>query len=122
MISAKRHEFRAADRDSRFSREFSLQLLTHDQSGRVVPIRPLDVSGRGLGFMVKEHLRMGSIYTLVIGTNRFRVEVAYCNPHLGIDSLYRCGLFLRDADGNLQIACEHTGLLAAVSNGGTVVP
>jgi len=105
MISAKRHEFRAADRDSRFSREFSLQLLTHDQSGRVVPIRPLDVSGRGLGFMVKEHLRMGSIYTLVIGTNRFRVEVAYCNP-----------------DGNLQIACEHTGLLAADSNGGSVVP
>jgi hypothetical protein len=121
MISGKRHEFRAGDRDSRFSREFSLQLLAHDQVGRIVPIRPLDVSGRGLGFMVKEQLRIGSIYTLVIGAHRFRIEVAYCNSHLGIEGLYRSGLFLRDADGNLQSACEHTGLLGADSDGGSVI-
>ena len=119
MISAKRQEFRADDRDNRFAREFSLKLLSHETAGKIVPIRPIDVSSRGLGFMVKEHLRMGSIFTLLIGAKRFRIEVAYCNPHLGIDGLFRCGLFLREADGNLQQACEHLGLLA--DNNHTVV-
>ena len=57
-------------------------------------------------------LKNGEFYFLMIGHQRYRVEIAYCNSHLGIDNLYRCGLFLREADGNLHDACESAGLLS----------
>ena len=112
MVLAKRFEKRTDERDARFSGEFSLKLIPNDEPGRVVAVRPIDVSRRGLGFLVRESLRNGSFYTLQIGSQRFRVELAYCNGHLGIEGLYRCGLFLREADGNLHEACDRAGLLS----------
>jgi hypothetical protein len=112
MVPAKRFEQRTDERDARFSNEFSLRLIPNDNDGKVIPIRPIDVSRRGLGFLVRESLKSGGFYTLVVGKFKFRVELAYCNSHLGIDNLYRCGLFLREADGNLHDACDRSGLLS----------
>ena len=112
MVLAKRFEKRTDERDARFSGDFCLKLQTSDETSRPIAIRPLDVSRRGLGFFVREPLRSGSFFTLLIGRHRFRVELAYCNGYLGIDGLYRCGLFLREADGNLYEACEEAGLLS----------
>jgi hypothetical protein len=103
---------RIDERDDRFSGEFSCKLIPSDNEGKKVPIRPLDVSRRGLGFLVREQLKSGGYYWLVVGEFKFRVEVAYCNSHLGIDNLFRCGLFLREADGDLAETCRRTGLLA----------
>ena len=111
MANDKNIEKRADDRDDRFGPDFSLKLYPVDQVGKVIALRPMDVSKRGLGFLCREPLRIGSLHTLVIGEHRFRVELAFCSSHLGIDGLYRCGLFLRDADGSLHLACERQGLL-----------
>jgi hypothetical protein len=112
MVLAKRLDLRIDERDPRFNGEFSLRLIPNDNEGKIIAIRPLDVSKRGLGFVVRESLKNGGFYFLMIGEQRFRVEIAYCNSHLGIDNLYRCGLFLREADGNLHDACQHAGLLS----------
>jgi hypothetical protein len=111
MTNDRKIDKRTDNRDDRFGGEFSLKLYPVDQVGKVIPVRPMDVSKRGLGFLCRESLRIGSLHTLVIGEHRFRVELAYCSSHLGIDGLYRCGLFLRDADGSLHVACEKQGLL-----------
>lgn len=103
---------RREQRDSRFSGEFSLKLIPSDNEGRRIAIRPIDVSRRGLGFLVRENLKQGSFFWLMVGEHRFRVELAYCNQHLGIDNLYRCGLFLREADGDLSETCWAVGLLS----------
>lgn len=112
MVLAKRLELRVDQRDSRFSGDFSLQLIPNDNEGKIIAIRPLDVSKRGLGFVVRENLKHGGFYFLMIGQRKFRIEIAYCNSHLGIDNLFRCGLFLREADGNLHDACSAAGLLS----------
>lgn len=109
---AKMIDYRRDERDSRFSGEFTCRLIPSENEGKIVPIRPLDVSRRGLGFLVREQVRQGGFYWLVIGSQKFRVEVAYCNSHLGIDNLFRCGLFLREADGDLSVTCEKAGLLS----------
>lgn len=109
---AKRSDYRREDRDSRFSGEFTCRLIPNDNEGKLIPIRPIDVSRRGLGFLVREQLKQGGFYWLTIGGGKYRVEVAYCNTHLGIDSLFRCGLFLREADGDLSKNCERAGLLS----------
>lgn len=106
------------DRDTRFSGEFSCKLIPNDNEGRKIPIRPIDVSRRGLGFLVREPLKVGTFFWLNVGSQRFRVELAYCNIHLGIDNLYRCGLFLREADGDLSEACRKAGLLADMNREG----
>ncbi len=111
MVLAKRVEQRIDQRDGRFSGEFSLRLIPTDNEGKIVAVRPIDVSKRGLGFLVREQLKNGGFYFLLIGKFRFRIEIAYCNTHLGIDNLFRCGLFLREADGDLHGACETSGLL-----------
>ncbi len=113
MVLAKRGiDLRIDQRDPRFNGEFCLRLIPNDNEGKIIAIRPLDVSKRGLGFVVRENLKNGGFYFLMIGQHRYRVEIAYCNSHLGIENLYRCGLFLREADGNLQDACDHAGLLS----------
>ena len=104
---------RTDERDGRFSGEYSCCLIPKDNEGKRVLIRPLDVSRRGLGFIVREPLKQGGYYWLVIGNTQFRVEVAYCNTHLGIDNLFRCGLFLREAEGDLTETCRACGLLEA---------
>ena len=111
MTETKNLDQRVDERSGRFGAEFSLKLLPLDQTGKVIPVRPMDVSLRGLGFLAREALKIGSLHTLLIGDKRFRVELAYCSSHLGIEGLFRCGLFLREADGNLRLACEECGLL-----------
>ena len=103
---------RREDRDGRFSGEFSCKLIPNDNDTRRISIRPIDVSRRGLGFLSREKLKNGSFFWLMIGNSRFRVELAYCNNHLGIDNLFRCGLFLREADGDLSHSCRDAGLLS----------
>ena len=112
IAAAQAANKRNDDRDDRFSGEFSCHLVPSDNEGRRIPIRPIDVSRRGLGFLVREPLKTGNFFWLVVGNVRFRVELAYCNIHLGIDNLYRCGLFLREADGDLSETCRKSGLLS----------
>lgn len=64
-------------------------------------IRPVDVSKRGMGFMVDEMLPNGSLFQLVVEGFQVNAEVAFCINHLGIDNLYRAGLFSRDATVDL---------------------
>lgn len=111
MGAARLSNQRREAREARFTGEFNCQLTPLDSESRRIAIRPMDVSRRGLGFLVREPLRMGALFWLVVGEERFRVELAYCNNHLGIDNLFRCGLFLRDADGDLAKACAKHGLL-----------
>jgi hypothetical protein len=106
-----RSDQRREERLERFSGEFSCRLIANDDDTRQVPIRPLDVSRRGLGFLVREPLKPGGFFWLQVGKERFRTELAYCNGHLGIDNLYRCGLFLREADGDLAATFVRAGLL-----------
>jgi hypothetical protein len=108
---------REENRESRFAATYSCKLITSEPTARVILIRPVDVSHRGLGFMVREPLLQGTILWLEIGTNRFRVELAYCNNHLGIENLYRGGLFLREADGDLAALCYRLGLVDEKANG-----
>lgn len=103
---------RTEDRDTRFSGEFNCRLIPNDNEGKKIAIRPIDVSRRGLGFLVRENLKTGGFYWLTIGNKRYRVELAYCNMHLGIENLFRCGLFLREAEGDLQESCRDAGLLS----------
>jgi hypothetical protein len=105
-------ELRREERDARFSGEYSCRLIANDDDSKQIAIRPHDVSRRGLGFFVREALPTGSYYWLLLGNRRFRVELAYCNLHLGIERLYRAGLFLREADGDLRTTCQAAGLLA----------
>lgn len=99
-------------RDSRFSGEYSCRLIPTDNRNQIVPIKPMDVSKRGLGFVAKEKLKSGSVYLLEVKEQRFRVEIAYCSGHLGIDNLFRCGLFLRDESGDISVTCRVAGLLS----------
>lgn len=112
---AKVMDYRRDERDSRFSGEFTCRLIPSENEGKIIPIRPLDVSRRGLGFLVREPLKQGAFFWLVIGAQKYRVEMAYCNSHLGIDNLFRCGLFLREADGDLAVSCVKAGLLSDVN-------
>ena len=112
MSIARQIDKRREQRDSRFSGEYSLRLLPTDNKHQIVPIKPMDVSKRGLGFVSKENLKSGSVYLLEISGTRFRVEIAYCSGHLGIDNLYRCGLFLRDETGDISDTCRSAGLLS----------
>ncbi len=111
MTAAVKREHRLDSRDGRFPGTFCLQLVHKDSGNRAIPIRPVDVSKRGLGFFAKESLTIGGFYLLVISGKHYRVELAYCQNHLGIDNLYRCGLFLREADGDLHNLCDEAGLL-----------
>lgn len=112
MAAANYNDKRRDERDARFKGEYSLRLIASDSVARPIMIRPIDVSVRGLGFQAREPVKVGQFFTLVIGERRFRVEIAYCGTHLGIENLFRCGLFLREADGNLREACHVIGLLS----------
>lgn len=112
MSSAQHLDKRRERRDSRFSGEYSLKLIPTDNKGQILPIKPIDVSKRGLGFVAKENLKSGAVYLLDINGSRLRVEIAYCSGHLGIDNLYRCGLFLRDEQGDISESCRAAGLLS----------
>jgi len=108
---AKVYEKRGEEREERFNGDYSLILISIDNPQSKISIRPTDVSRRGLGFIVKENLKKGGYYWLVINRHKFRVELAYCHNHLGIEGLFRGGLFLREADGDLREVCESEGLL-----------
>ena len=112
MAIPKTQDQRSEIRDDRFSGAFSCSLVPMVGGGKSIPIRPMDVSRRGLGFVVKEQLRVGQLFWLQMGDVRYRVELAFCGSYLGIDGLFRCGLFLREADGDLLATCLEIGLLA----------
>jgi len=102
-----RHETRRY----RFANEFPAKLLTLD--GRSLPgLRPIDVSRRGFGFIINGSISMGAQYWLVVGDKRLKVEVAYCESHLGIDNLFKCGIYTRDPEVDLENLFGSLGLLA----------
>ncbi len=78
---------------------------------RLISVRPTDVSRRGLGFIAKEALPHGGQYWLEIDEARLRVEVTHCQSHLGIESMYQCGVFTRDPDIDLEQVFARLGLL-----------
>ena len=86
-------------------------LETIDQK-RLVDPRPLDVSPRGLGLMLGSPVDCGQRLALVVEQRSISLEVVYCDPYLGIENLFRCGLFLRSPDENLFKLFLGAGLLA----------
>lgn len=106
-VAEKRDETRHA----RFADAYTCRLVTLAPEEREIPIRPVDVSRRGFGFVIREPIKVGRCFWLKLEKRRYYVEVAYCGSHLGIEGLFRCGVFLREADGDLHKACEEIGLL-----------
>jgi hypothetical protein len=107
----QKFENRREVRDSSFVGTFPGYLVPVDAELSRIEVRPIDVSRRGLGFIVSVKLEAGGFYWLILGEHKIRTEVAYCNSHLGIENLYRCGLFLREADGDLEAICRDKGLI-----------
>lgn len=75
--------------------------LVHMKTGTAYQFRPVDVSARGLGFFVNAEIAKG-IYFLEFPDGHVNVEVIYCHGHLGIDNLFRAGLFVRDGSFSLH--------------------
>lgn len=75
-------------------------------------MRPIDVSRRGFGFILGARVEMGAQYWLELGQHRLRVEVAYCESHLGIDNLFKCGVYTRDPEVDFEKIFGAMGLLA----------
>jgi len=76
--------------------------LTVMSNNRALKVRLMDVSIRGLGVVVDWNLKPGEGLKLFLGDQEFHLEVVFSEPYLGIDNLYRCGLFARDENANLE--------------------
>lgn len=75
------------------------------KSQRQIEIRIQDISKRGLGFFADLYLEPG-IYSIRMLGVEINCELTYCNNHLGIENLFRCGFFVRDSDVNLSDLIE----------------
>ena len=116
MSNFGQEDLRKENREMFFQNEFPGHLLANDDEEVAIKLRPIDVSPRGLGFLTRTELKSGDFFWLVIQHHKIRVEVAYCHAHLGIDNLFRCGLFIREADGNLTSICRDLGLIQETDN------
>ncbi len=90
--------------------------LIEVEANRVIDAWPLDVSPRGLGILVKTPLSSGARFIFELSDRKISLEVVNCQPHLGIDNLFRVGLFVRDPDQNLQMIFVKLGLVVAVND------
>lgn len=90
--------------------------LIEAATNRAIDAWPLDVSPRGLGVLVKTPLTAGGRFIFELSDRKISLEVVNCQPHLGIDNLYRAGLFVRDPDQNLQAIFIKLGLVVAVND------
>jgi hypothetical protein len=117
MSSARQIASRNENRESQFKGDFSCFLVSMDNPELEIAIRPLDVSPRGLGFLVRQEIPGGQFFYLRIGEveTKLRVELAYCSSYLGIENLFRCGLFLREEQGDLKLLCIKAGILDIIS-------
>ena len=77
--------------------------------------RPIDVSARGIGIQTNIELKPGTLVTWRLNNQLLQLEVMYCESHLGIDSLYRIGLFSREAESNLVSLAEAAGFKDTLS-------
>jgi hypothetical protein len=107
--NAKKSEIRSDHRNVIKQDSFPGQLICK-KTGTVFVIKPTDVSLRGLGFMANQNLEPGA-YWLKFENKKISVELIYSESHLGIDNLFRCGLFVRDPDEDLRLTFEALGLL-----------
>lgn len=89
----------------------ALGRLVSMNGDRLIPVRPTDVSRRGLGFIARESLPLGGHFWLEIDEARMRVEITHCHSHLGIDNMYQCGVFTRDPDIDFEQIFASLGLL-----------
>lgn len=78
---------------------------------RLITVRPTDVSVRGLGFISREFLPLGGHFWFEIDDARVRVEITHCQSHLGIESMFQCGVFTRDPDIDLEMIFSRLGWL-----------
>lgn len=101
---------RSEPRKYRLSSRASGRLVS-PVTGRLINVRPTDVSPRGLGFIAREPLGIGSQFWLEIEDARMRVEVTHCASHLGIENMFYCGVFTRDPDINLERIFADLGFL-----------
>lgn len=90
--------------------------LVENGTERKIEAWPLDVSPRGLGVLIKVPLIPGARLSFFTETKTITLEVVNCQPHLGIDNLYRVGLFVRDQDENLHETFQKLGLLTELSD------
>ena len=111
MTAARPMYNRSDIRSGAFAQDFTCDLLAYGDESRTLCIRPVDVSRRGLGFLASEPLSPGEFFLLKLGPHQFRVEVAFCHSYLGIADLFRCGLFIREEQGDLATLCRQLGVL-----------
>ena len=85
-----------------------------DSTGQVaLSARPLDVSRRGLALILNVSIQTGSFVWLQVDDKRIKLELAYCHSHLGIDNVFKCGFFTKDADCSLEDLFLRKGLINA---------
>jgi len=76
-------------------------LVISADDGSRFKVRGIDVSKRGIGFMTDRELQSGKHFWLELGDRKISVEIMHCESYLGIDRMFRCGAFSRDAHGDL---------------------
>ena len=83
-----------------------------DASGLVqISARPMDVSKRGLGLVISQSLPIGSVVWFCFDDKRIKLEVAYCNSHLGIENVFKCGFYSKDPDCSLEDIFLRKGMI-----------
>jgi hypothetical protein len=78
--------------------------------------RLVDVSRRGIGVVAKAELRYGTQVVLILGKRRIAFEVIYGASHLGIEGMYRVGMFSREVDCDLIAVFREAGLSDRLSD------
>lgn len=110
MSAVKHINTRHEPKRFRLHRDSPIKLL--DLAGHSVKgLRPIDVSRRGFGFMASHPMEPGVQMTLAVKDKVIKVEVAYCHSHLGIENMFRCGVFVRDPEENLETLFTNLGFI-----------
>lgn len=89
--------------------------ITNADDGTKMRVKGIDVSKRGIGFMSDRPLTIGKHFWLDLGDKRISVEIMHCESYLGIDNMFRCGAFSRDAAGDLAEYFAKNNLLASTT-------
>jgi hypothetical protein len=115
MSAAQKINQRVETRDFIADRPFPGAIeIQGDVPGRL--FQPVDVSKRGIGFITNRPIKPGLRIYIEFGGLRARVELAFCSGHLGIDGLYRCGIFSWDERVDFTAEFRRLGIITSDSN------
>ena len=74
--------------------------------------RPVDVSRNGLGILVPEELKEGTLLVMIMGDQEIELKIAWGQPDFGKQDIFRYGLTTTDPDLALDQIFEKAGCFA----------